>query len=170
MADPSPPRRPAAAPVGLRDVARAAGVSVASASVALNGRSGVAELTRARILETAQRLGYRANPQAQALRRGRTTTYGLVIRKGKFLTPAAQRFADLMHEAIKGKRAAGSGHVRGVNIVFHRDGNAVQRATHFPHGTFAVARIRFLKGGGIHRDGGVQFVFINRNSRQILSD
>jgi len=80
MADPSPPRRPATAPVGLRDVARAAGVSVASASVALNGRSGVAELTRARILETAQRLGYRANPQAQALRRGRTTTYALVVR------------------------------------------------------------------------------------------
>ena len=80
MADPPAPGRPAATPVGLRDVARAAGVSVASASVALNGRSGVAEQTRARILETAQRLGYRANPQAQALRRGRTTTYALVVR------------------------------------------------------------------------------------------
>ena len=31
-------------------------------------------------------------------------TYGLVIRKGKFLSPAAQRFVDLMREATKGKQ------------------------------------------------------------------
>lgn len=67
-------------PVGLREVARAAGVSVASASVALNGRDGVAQQTRERILATAKRLGYRANPQARALRRGRTTIYGLIVR------------------------------------------------------------------------------------------
>jgi LacI family transcriptional regulator len=72
--------RPAARPAGLREVAEAAGVSVASASVALNGRAGVAAHTRALIVETAQRLGYRANPQARALRRGRTTTYALVVR------------------------------------------------------------------------------------------
>jgi DNA-binding LacI/PurR family transcriptional regulator len=57
-----------------------AGVSVASVSFALNGQPGVADDTRRRILAAADELGYRANPQAQALRRGRTTTYGLVIR------------------------------------------------------------------------------------------
>jgi DNA-binding LacI/PurR family transcriptional regulator len=67
-------------PTGIRDVARLAGVSVASVSFALNGQPGVAEETRRRILAAAAELGYRANPQAQALRRGRTTTYGLVIR------------------------------------------------------------------------------------------
>lgn len=67
-------------PIGLRDVARLAGVSVASASLALNGQPGVAELTRRRIAAAAEQLGYRANPQAQALRRGRTTTYGFVVR------------------------------------------------------------------------------------------
>jgi LacI family transcriptional regulator len=66
--------------VGIRDVARAAGVSVASASFALNGQPGVADDTRQRIIAVAQELGYRANPQAQALRRGRTTTYGFVVR------------------------------------------------------------------------------------------
>ena len=70
------PQRPA----GIRDVARLAGVSVASASFALNGQPGVAEDTRRRILAAAADLGYRANPQAQALRRGRTTSYGLVVR------------------------------------------------------------------------------------------
>jgi LacI family transcriptional regulator len=53
---------------------------VASVSFALNGQPGVAEDTRRRILAAAAELGYRANPQAQALRRGRTTMYGLVIR------------------------------------------------------------------------------------------
>ena len=67
-------------PAGIRDVARLASVSVASVSFALNGQPGVAEETRRRILAAAAELGYRANPQAQALRRGRTTTYGLVIR------------------------------------------------------------------------------------------
>jgi DNA-binding LacI/PurR family transcriptional regulator len=67
-------------PAGIRDVARAAGVSVATASLAINGQPGVAEETRRRIVAAAERLGYRANPQAQALRRGRTTTYGFVVR------------------------------------------------------------------------------------------
>lgn len=67
-------------PGGIREVARLAGVSVASASFALNGQPGVAEDTRRRILAAAERLGYRAHPQAQALRRGRTTTYGFVVR------------------------------------------------------------------------------------------
>ncbi len=67
-------------PAGIRDVARLAGVSVASVSFALNGQPGVAEETRRRILAVAAELGYRANPQAQALRRGHTSTYGLVIR------------------------------------------------------------------------------------------
>jgi DNA-binding LacI/PurR family transcriptional regulator len=70
-----PPR-----PAGIRDVARLAGVSVASASFALNGQPGVASATRKRILAAAEQLGYRANRQAQALRRGRTTTYGFVVR------------------------------------------------------------------------------------------
>jgi LacI family transcriptional regulator len=67
-------------PAGIRDVARAAGVSVATASLAINRRPGVAEETRRRIVAAAEQLGYRANPQAQALRRGRTTTYGFVVR------------------------------------------------------------------------------------------
>jgi LacI family transcriptional regulator len=67
-------------PVGIRDVAKVAGVSVATASLAINGQPGVAEGTRRRIVATAKLLGYRANPQAQALRRGRTTTYGFVVR------------------------------------------------------------------------------------------
>ena len=67
-------------PAGIRDVARMAGVSVATASLAVNGRPGVADETRRRALAAAEQLGYRANPQAQALRRGHTTTYAFVVR------------------------------------------------------------------------------------------
>jgi DNA-binding LacI/PurR family transcriptional regulator len=69
-----------ARPPSIRDVARTAGVSITLASFALNGRSGVAEGTRRRILAVAADLGYQANPHAQALRSGRTSTYGLVVR------------------------------------------------------------------------------------------
>ncbi|WP_270888379.1 LacI family DNA-binding transcriptional regulator [Pedococcus sp. 5OH_020] len=67
-------------PANLRDVAKAAGVSLTLASFALNGREGVAEKTRKRILQAADQLGYRANPYARALRRGRSATFGLVVR------------------------------------------------------------------------------------------
>jgi DNA-binding LacI/PurR family transcriptional regulator len=88
--------------VGIRDVARRAGVSVASASFALNGQPGVADGTRRRIVAAARDLGYRANPQAQALRRGRTTTYGLVIRN--FANPF---FLEVLSGAEEVAEAAG---------------------------------------------------------------
>src|SRR6267154_3101936 len=90
-------------PGGIREVARLAGVSVASASFALNGQPGVAEHTRQRILAAAEQLGYRANPQAQALRRGRTTTYGFVVR-----TFANPFFLDVLGGAEEVAEAAGA--------------------------------------------------------------
>jgi LacI family transcriptional regulator len=89
--------------VGIRDVAKMAGVSVASASFALNGQPGVADDTRRRILAAAQELGYRANAQAQALRRGRTTTYGFVVRN--FANPF---FLDVLSGAEEVAIAAGA--------------------------------------------------------------
>ncbi len=89
--------------VGIRDVARSAGVSVASASVAINGRSGVSEQTRRRVLDAAAGLGYRADPRARDLRRGRTTTYGLVVRN--FANPF---FIDVIAGAEEVAAAAGA--------------------------------------------------------------
>jgi DNA-binding LacI/PurR family transcriptional regulator len=88
---------------GIRDVARMVGVSVASVSFALNGQPGVAQETRRRILAAAAELGYRANPQAQALRRGRTSTYGLVIRN--FSNPF---FLEVLTGAESAARDAGA--------------------------------------------------------------
>jgi LacI family transcriptional regulator len=68
-------------PVTLSQVAREAGVSLATASRAINGSAtrSVREDLRARVLETARRLDYSPDPSAQAMARGRTTALGLVV-------------------------------------------------------------------------------------------
>ncbi|WKU47965.1 LacI family DNA-binding transcriptional regulator [Streptomyces sp. VNUA116] len=62
----------------IKDVAERAGVSVATVSRVLNGRSPVAE-TRERVLAAVAELGYRPNVVARSLRTARTRTLGLVI-------------------------------------------------------------------------------------------
>ncbi|WP_043584619.1 LacI family DNA-binding transcriptional regulator, partial [Geminisphaera colitermitum] len=60
-------------PPTLRDVARAAGVSLASASYALRGHPTVSASTQANVAAIAARLGYRANPQLSAFMQARRT-------------------------------------------------------------------------------------------------
>jgi LacI family transcriptional regulator len=70
------PRRP----VTLQDVARAAGVSVATASFVASGRLDirVSESTRERVQGVIDDLGYRRNALAQTLKEGRSRLIGLV--------------------------------------------------------------------------------------------
>jgi DNA-binding LacI/PurR family transcriptional regulator len=68
---------PGARPPTLLDVARAAGVSRTTASAALGGSGRLSEETRAHVEAVAARLGYRANPAARHLRRGRLGAIGL---------------------------------------------------------------------------------------------
>lgn len=63
----------------IYDVARAAGVTAATVSVALSGRGVVSPETRARIIRCAQELGYRPNLVARSLTMRRTHTIGLVV-------------------------------------------------------------------------------------------
>lgn len=63
----------------LKDVARLANVDVSTVSRALNNTAHVHPATKARILEAAKELGYRPNPIAQGLRRGRQHTVGILL-------------------------------------------------------------------------------------------
>lgn len=63
----------------LADVARTAGVSTAAVSYALNGRPGVSEESRRRVLQVAKQLGFRPNRLARALRHGQTKMLGLLL-------------------------------------------------------------------------------------------
>jgi LacI family transcriptional regulator, repressor for deo operon, udp, cdd, tsx, nupC, and nupG len=62
----------------IEDVARATGVSTATVSRALRGLGSVAEPTRARVLMTAQALGYVPSAAAASLASGRTKAIGLI--------------------------------------------------------------------------------------------
>jgi len=68
-------------PARLRDVARAAGVHVATVSRVVNPRSGapVRESTRDRVLEEVVRLGYRPNAIARSLKLAETGSLGLLV-------------------------------------------------------------------------------------------
>ncbi|TWE21065.1 LacI family transcriptional regulator [Kitasatospora atroaurantiaca] len=66
--------------VTLSDVAREAGVSLATASRSINGSSRrVRQELRDKVLAAAARLNYSANAQAQAMARGHTNVVGLVV-------------------------------------------------------------------------------------------
>lgn len=62
----------------ITDVARVAGVSVATVSRALRGLDRVSPHTRARVLQVAQDLDYVASPVATSLASGRTHVVGVV--------------------------------------------------------------------------------------------
>lgn len=64
--------------VTLRDVATLAGVSVATASKALNGRNYVHQETRKRVVDAASKLSFTPNTIAQGLLSGQTGTVGLL--------------------------------------------------------------------------------------------
>ncbi|MGP6177267.1 LacI family DNA-binding transcriptional regulator [Microbacterium sp. A196] len=70
----SDPRRP----VGVRDVAAAAGVSRQTVSRVLNEHPDVAEATKERVRAAMSDLGYRMNNAARALGTKRTRTIGVV--------------------------------------------------------------------------------------------
>jgi LacI family transcriptional regulator len=63
----------------LKEVAKAAGVSLASASYAVNGTGSLGESTRNHILQVAGSLGYRQNLSARAIRTGKTGAIGLIL-------------------------------------------------------------------------------------------
>lgn len=65
--------------VTLKDVAHAAGVSLASASYAMNNTGSLGEERRQHIQKVAKQLGYRQNLSARATRTGRTGTIGFLV-------------------------------------------------------------------------------------------
>lgn len=75
--------------IRIYDVARVAGVSVATASKALNDTGRMTEATRLRVKQTAAALGFRPNAMARALTQNRSFTVGLLTNDtyGRFTLP-----------------------------------------------------------------------------------
>ena len=73
----------------IRDVAAQAGVSIGTASKALNGQGKLREETRDRVLAAARQLGFAPNVLAKGLLGGRTYTVGMITTDsfGRFSIP-----------------------------------------------------------------------------------
>jgi len=73
----------------IRDVAAAAGVSISTASKALNGQGKLRAETRDRVAKAARQLDFAPNTLAQALLAGRSFTVGLITTDsfGRFSIP-----------------------------------------------------------------------------------
>lgn len=89
-------------PVGIREVADAAGVSITTVSHALNGKGRINERTRRRVQEVAQKLGYRPNSVARSLAGGRSGLIGLAIAQtldGQFAISDFAYYVQLVNAA-----------------------------------------------------------------------
>ena len=75
-------------PATLTEVARLAGVSLTTASKAMNGRNKVSETTRKRVLLAASDLSYAPNLVAKSLVSGTSSIIGVLLRD-----PMVHRFA-----------------------------------------------------------------------------
>lgn len=92
--------------VTIRDVAREANVSIASASRALNGLDNVTERTRERVLGAARNLRYVPHTGARSLTTRRTDTIGLVL---------PDMHGEFFSEVIRGVDQAAWG--RGLHLL-----------------------------------------------------
>ncbi len=104
----------------IEDVARRAGVSIATVSRALRGLPDVAAGTRDRVLAAASELDYVASPFAARLASGRTTTVGLVV-------PFVNRwfFAEVIATVEQALRGAG------FDLLLYNLGDEAGRARFF---------------------------------------
>ena len=95
-------KRPAAAPT-IRDVARLAGVSIGTASKALNASGRLRQETRDKVATVARDIGYRANSLAQSLHRAKSKTIGIISNDsfGRFAFPIFEALEErLAREGI----------------------------------------------------------------------
>jgi LacI family transcriptional regulator len=119
-----------AGPVGIKDIARALGVSVATVSRALQAPGKVSPLTRSRVLDEARALGYQPNLAARYLKRRQPVRISVqipeeialfwrAVRDG--IREAAAPFAPVLEIDFRTYRAPGQGDIPVFEQVL-RDG------------------------------------------------
>ena len=82
--------------VTILDVAARAGVSISSVSAALNGRPGVSEQTRARIIEVAQQLGWVPSLRGRSLSGRKAYAVGLALERPSAVIESDPFFAGFI--------------------------------------------------------------------------
>lgn len=82
--------------VTIKNIAKEAGVSVSTASRALNNNSRISEQTRQHVQAVAKKLGYKPNFSAQNLTRGHANIVGVIFPIMEANTPANPFHIDIM--------------------------------------------------------------------------
>src|SRR3984885_1568331 len=96
---------------GIKDIAKALGISIGTVDRALHERSGVSLKTKARVLQMAEQLGYKPNLAAQALKLNRRIEIAVVLPK------QISHFFDPLRAGIRSAAEATVG--LHVNLNFH---------------------------------------------------
>ena len=84
----------------IRDVAARAGVSIGTASKALNGNGRLKQETRDKVITAATELGFRPNSLAQSLHRAKSMTVGILSTDsfGRFTFPIVEALEERLAE------------------------------------------------------------------------
>src|SRR4030067_3572047 len=91
----------------VKDIAKAAGVSIGTVSRALNNGKGMTQETRERILSISKRLNYQPNLQARGLVGGKPNALGIVIPQMHEIAFSNPFFAEILIGIGKKAREAG---------------------------------------------------------------
>lgn len=95
--------------VTIAEIAERAGVSIGAVSYALNGRPGVSEETRKRIMDIADEIGWRPSLAAKSLSGSRSHSVGLIIARPADtlgVEPFFMRFIAGLERELSGHRIA----------------------------------------------------------------
>ena len=121
-------------PVGIKEIARALGVSIGTVDRALHDRPGINALTRARVLTMAQTLGYRPNVAARYLKLKRKINISVhlpreiafffdTLRQG--IIEAATPFASTVHLQFRAVRRLGEGEAELFREALEQGANGI---------------------------------------------
>lgn len=122
----------------IRDVAKLAGVSISTVSLALNAPDRVSVETRRRVTDAAAEVGFSANPIAQSLKRGRSRLIGMVVSDitnpffGRLLREIETRAMEAGYLVVVSDTSARADAER--SILQHLAGQRVAGVILSPHG------------------------------------
>lgn len=153
--------------VTLKDVARASGLSLATVSNALAGRSSVKDETREKLLRVAEDLGYRSSSLARSLRTGKTGSIGFLI---------ADITAPYYTEVIRGAEDVllENGYFL---LIGNSDYEAARERSYINHyidqqveGIFLVPHSLYSESVALVRETGIPLILLNRKHDSISND
>jgi DNA-binding LacI/PurR family transcriptional regulator len=147
--------------VSIQDVAREAGVAASTVSRALTIPGRIADKTREKVLEAANRLGYTANAAARNLRKGRSKVV-LIVLPGPFNAGASQVIGEII-TVIDKELAARDYSLRIANIDRQADSESYMLELAFSgqiDGAIVVSGGVPVVGGRSMADSGIPIVSV----------